>query len=132
MNTSINKIEAIVDSIASLHEYHKPDSEAYQLRNPLLLRSFAAPGKHDIDDTGRRKFNSFIGGYKASYYDVELKIKGESSTGLKPSDRLKNLLAVYGIKQESDQLSVVYHLRKALANKDLDLTTPLSYSLEKK
>lgn len=128
----INRIEAIVDSIAALHEYHKPDSVAYQLRNPLLLKSFAAPGKHNIDEGGRRKFSSFLGGYKSAYFDVELKIKGGSSTGLKPTDKLKNLLAVYGIKQEADQLSVVYYLRKALSNKDIDLSTELSYFIEKK
>jgi len=128
----INRIEAIVDSIAALHEYHKPDSVAYQLRNPLLLKSFAAPGKHHIDEQGRRKFSSFLGGYKSAYFDVELKIKGSSSTGLKPTDKLKNLLAVYGIKSNEDQMSVVYYLRKALSNKDIDLTTELSYFIEKK
>lgn len=127
----IDKTEAIVDAIASLNEYHRPDSEAYQLRNPLLLKSYAAPGKHNVDEQGRRQFDSYLGGYKAAYFDVDLKIQGGSSTGLKSTDKLKNLLSVYGIKHEQDQLSVVFFLRKALGNKDIDLATELQYFIEK-
>ena len=123
----INRIEVLVDALSVLNGVNKPDSEAYQLRNPLLLRSFARPGKHDVDEQGRRVFDSYLGGYKAAVFDVKLKISGESNTGLKPTDKLRNLLGVYGVKQENEQMSVVYFLRKALADKNVDLLTPLSY-----
>lgn len=126
----IKRIEAIVDALAALNNFHKPDSVAYQLRNPLLLKSFAKPGKHQVDEQGRRVFDSFLGGYKSAAFDVELKISGESNTGLKPTDRLKNLLAVYGIKTDQEILNVVYFLRKALSDKDIDQYTPLSYFSE--
>lgn len=119
-----------MDAIGALNNFHKPDSVAYQLRNPLLLKSFARPGKHEVDEQGRRIFDSFLGGYKSAEFDVKLKISGESNTGLKPTDRLRNLLGVYGIKQEQDILSVVYFLRKALADKDIDQHTVLSYFME--
>lgn len=128
----MNRTEALVDALASVNEFSRPDSEAYQLRNPLLLKSYAAPGKHEIDEQGRRRFDSFLGGYKSAVFDVGLKISGGSSTGLKPSDKLRNLLAVYGYNKEPDQMQVVYFLRKALSDKTVDLSTPLSYFLEKK
>ena len=62
----INRIEVLVDALSVLNGVNKPDSEAYQLRNPLLLRSFARPGKHDVDEQGRRVFDSYLGGYKAA------------------------------------------------------------------
>ncbi len=126
----INKIEALADSLATLNNFYRPDSEAYQLRNPLLLKSFARPGKHDVDESGRRVFDSFLGGYKAAVFDVQLKVSGGSNTGLKPTDKLRNLLGVYGIKQENECMSVVYFLRKALADKNIDQYTPLSYFTE--
>lgn len=128
----IDRTEALVDAIGALHEYHRPDSEAYQLRNPLLLKSYAAPGKHNVDEKGRRQFDSFLGGYKSAYFDAALKISGGSATGLTPEDKLKNLLAVYGLKQENDQMAVVHFLRKAIGDKDIDLSTPLQYFIEKK
>lgn len=130
MKTKVKRSEAIVDAIAALNNFHKPDSTAYQLRNPLLLKSFAKPGKHEVNEDGLRIFDSALGGLKSAIFDVELKISGESNTGLKPTDKLRNLLAVYGMRQESDILSIVYFLRKALADKDIDQYTPLSYFSE--
>ena len=123
----ISKIEAVVDAIAALNKYHQPDSLSYQLRSPLLIKSFAKPGKHEVTDEGLRIFDSGVGGYKAAVFDMGVKIKGESNAGLKSTDRLRNLLGVYGIKQEADILAVVYFLRKALKDKDIDALTPISY-----
>jgi len=122
----IDKIEAIVNAVASLHDYSSPESDAYKLRNPLLLKSFSKPGKHNVNEKGIRQFESFQGGYRSAVWDLELKLKGSSNTGLQPSDRLKNLLAVLGLSQEQEQMSVVFFLRKSI-DKDIDLNTPLSY-----
>ena len=122
----IDKIEAIVNAVASLHDYSSPESDAYKLRNPLLLKSFSKPGKHNVNEKGIRQFESFQGGYRSAVWDLELKLKGSSNTGLQPSDRLKNLLAVLGLSQEQEQMSVVFFLRKS-KDKDIDLNTPLSY-----
>ena len=126
----INKIEAIVDALASVNEAHKADSLAYRLRNPLLLRSYSRPGRHEVTEEGVRVFDSHLGGYKAAIFDVALKINGESHVGIQPTDKLRNLIGVLGIKNENDILSIVYFLRKALSNKDIDQFTVLSYFLE--
>ena len=127
--TNINRIEAVVDSIAFLHRAHQPDSEAYKLRNPIMLKNYAPPGKHKVNESGYRVFDSYLGGYKSAVYDVTIKLKGESNSGIKTTDTLRNLLAVYGINREEDITTVVFFLRKAVS-KDVQPLTPLSYFKE--
>ncbi len=119
----------MVDSISFLHRAYQPDSEAYKLRNPMMLKNYAPPGKHKIDEKGYRVFDSYLGGYKSGVYDVTIKLKGESNSGIKTTDTLRNLLAVYSINQEDEVNTVVFFLRKAV-NKDITSTTPLSYFKE--
>lgn len=128
--TKLNKYEAIVDAIARANGFHDPTSDCYKLRNPLLIRSFARPGKHETDEQGRRIFTSLLSGYKAALFDVELKITGNSRAGLKPTDTLANLLGVYGIKEAGGVGYVVSFLRRALDNQTLAADTPLSYFIE--
>lgn len=127
---SVNRIEAVVDAIARLNSAHSPDSESYRLRNPLLIKSFARPGKHNTDEQGRRIFTSFLSGYKAGLFDLTLKISGNSRAGLKPTDRLENLLAVYGITHKLPVDNVVAFLRRALKDESISRHTELSYFLE--
>lgn len=126
----VNRIEAVVDAIGKLNGMDNPSTEAYRLRNPLLICSFARPGKHETDENGRRIFNSFLSGYKAAVFDMTLKVEGKSRAGLKPTDTLTNLCGVYGIKELGGIKAVVNFLRAALKNPDLCKETPLSYFLE--
>ena len=125
----MTKQEAIVDAIGSLHgAFTNPDSQAYKLRNPLLVRSFARPGKHESDTTGHRVFTSMLAGYRASLYDLDLKLSGQSRAGIKPDkDLLYNLLAVYEIRGEENINKVVNFLRKALGDPSISASTPLSF-----
>lgn len=125
----VNRIEALVDAISYLHKFHQADSLSYRLRNPILLKSYARVGKHAIDENGYRVFDSHLGGYKSAVFDIELKLSGNSNTGLQPADKLRNLLGVLGIKKEEEVLAVVYFLRKAV-DKDIDPLTTLSYFTE--
>lgn len=122
--------EALVDAVGFLFGMHIPGSLAYQLRSPLLIKSFAKPGKHILDAEGRRVFPSLLSGYKASVYDMGLKVTGQSRAGLKPTDRLRNLLGVYGIKDLPDVDKVVTFLRYALKDQSISRDTPLSYFIQ--
>jgi len=128
---AVNRVEAVVDILGKLNGMGDPESEAYALRNPLLIRSFARPGKHETDEGGRRIFSSLLSGYKAALFDASLKIEGKSRAGLKPTDTLTNLLGVYGLKEGSGIKSVVLFLRRALKDEDISPNTPLSYFMEK-
>lgn len=123
----LNKIEALVDAIGKANGMHNPESETYKLRNPLLIKSFARPGKHETDEKGRRIFSSLLSGYKAGLFDIELKITGKSRAGLQATDTLANLLAVYGIKEPGGISNIVSFLRRALSDQEISAATSLSY-----
>lgn len=125
----VNRVEALVDAIGKIRGAADPSSEAYRLRNPLLIKSFAKPGKHETDEQGRRIFTSWLSGLKASYFDCELKLSGNSRAGLKATDTLTNILGVYGVKELGGVKAVVLFLRKALDDESINRDTPLSYFL---
>jgi hypothetical protein len=128
----INKIEALLDAIASLKGWTNPDSAAYALRNPLLVRSYSKPGKNEIDSDGNRVFTSALAGLRACLFDLELKIAGESRAGIKKTDLLENLLRVYGVTELGGQQQVIKFLRRALKTDSINRTTPLTYFAEEK
>lgn len=122
----IPPIEALIDAIAHLNRAHDPESTAYRLRNPLLLRSFARPGKHEQDEEGRRVFPSVLNGYKAAMFDLELKLTGRSRSGIKADDNIRNLLAAYGIRELGGVEQVVKFLRRALKDANISRETHLT------
>lgn len=126
----VNRIEALFDAIASLKSWSNPDSDAYQLRNPLLVKSFSLPGKNVINDDGVRIFKSSLAGVRACLFDLEIKIKGESRAGIKRDDKLENILRVFNITELGGQQQVVKFLKRALKTQDIKLTTPLTWFLE--
>src|SRR6266436_7864066 len=127
---AVNRVEALVDGIGKIKGMCYPSSDCYRLRNPLLIKSFAKPGKHETDDQGRRVFTSWLSGLKASLFDCELKLSGNSRAGLKPDDQLQNILGVYGVKELGGIKAVVLFLRKALEDESISKETPLAYFLE--
>lgn len=127
---SVTRLEALHDAIASLNNWTSPDSEAYQLRNPLLIKSFSRPGKNEIDDKGRRVFGSALAGIRAGMFDIELKCRGESRAGLKKDDKLENLLRVFQLVEILGQQQVVKFLKRALKDESITRQTPLAWFLE--
>lgn len=126
----VNRLEALLDAIASLRGWSNPDSVSYSLRNPLMVKSFSRPGKNEITDDGTRVFSSSLAGLRACLYDLELKVRGESRAGIKKDDKLENILRVYGITELGGQQSAVKFLRRALKDQFITRTTPLSYFVE--
>ena len=122
-----NKIEAIIDAVGKLNGMHNPESAAYALRNPMLLRSFARPGQHEIDAEGRRAFKTFLNGYRAAYFDVGLKISGNSIAKLSADSTLSQLLTAYRITEPLAVDNVVSFLRRALQDQTISRTTPLEF-----
>ena len=127
---SVNRIEGLLDAIASIKGWGNPESEAYQLRNPLLVQSFSRPGKNEITDSGVRIFSSSLAGLRACLFDLELKVSGKSRAGLKADDKLENVLRVFGVVELGGQKSVVKFLKRALKTEDISVTTPLKWFLE--
>jgi hypothetical protein len=128
---SINKIEALVDAVAHLKGAStNPDSDLYQIRNPIGTMSFSRPGKNEIDADGRRVFKTWMAGYRAAAFDLTIKCSGTSRAGLKKEDKLENLLGTLGIKELGGQQQVVKFLKIALKDQSISRTTLLSYFVE--
>lgn len=124
----IDKIEALVDALANLNgSCGNPDSELYQIRSPLGVKNYSLPGKNSIDDRGRRIFSSWIAGYKAACFDIQVKISGKSRSGIKAEDTLSNLLRVCGLTEKLAHQQIVKFLRRALKDQSITPETPLAY-----
>lgn len=127
---TVSRLEALLDSIASVKGFSNPDSVSYQLRNPLMVKSFSRPGKNSITEDGTRTFDSSLAGLRACLFDLDLKIRGESRAGIKKDDCLENVLRVYGITELGGQQAVIKFLKRALKDQSISRTTPLTWFLE--
>lgn len=127
-----SKLEHVVNAIARLNGMLDPSSKAYQLRNPLLLFSFAMPGKHEVNSEGLRVFQSVLNGYKASMFDIELKASGKSRANAGPSSSLEHFLKCYGINSTAAADNVIAFLRRALSDENITRNTPMSYFMDDK
>lgn len=128
---AIKKTEALLDAFSSCYgAFTDPESEAYVLRNPLMIKSYGLPGKHPIDSQGHRVFDSMLSGYRAGLFDLEIKLSGNSRAKLSPDDKLENLLRVYGITELGGMKKIVSFLRRALKDQEIQITTQLKYFLE--
>lgn len=128
----VTKIEALFDALASLKGWNNPDSLAYQLRNPLMVKSFSKPGKNEITEDGYRIFSTQLAGIRAGLFDLTLKVTGKSRAGIKAEDALENVLRVYGITELGGMQAVVKYLKRALKTQDIKTTTPLKWFTEEK
>ena len=125
----VKRIESLADALGRLNGINNPDSLCYQLRNPLLLKSYAKLGRHSINTDGLRVFGSLLAGQKAGLFDLELKLKGLSRAGLKPTDQLRNLLGVYNIHEKAAIDNVVAFIRRALKDDSVSANTSLEFFL---
>lgn len=126
----MNKLEALADAIAGLNDWTNPESDAYRLRNPGLLRSFTL--RHAADDNGWRIFPRLVDGYQALIYDLREKCSGQSRSKLKPTQTIADLL-VKGYSQPRTAADyVLCFLRQALELKELSAQTPLKFFVEDK
>lgn len=124
---SISRLHALVDALSQLNGWSNPRSEAYRLRNPLLLKAYSP--KHICDDQGRRIFSSFTAGYDNSLLDCRIKCSGKSHSKLTPDNTLMDLVCVYG-NDKSATRSVKNFLQAALQTDMIFNSQKLSWFLE--
>lgn len=122
------RVEALADAICSLNDWTNPESDAYHLRNPALLRAFTQ--RHAADKEGRRIFPSLVDGYQALIYDLKKKCAGESRSKLERTSTIKQLLMKgYGQAPATEEY-VLCFLQSALPNHKYSATTPIEVFLE--
>ncbi len=130
----IKRIEALADGIAYLNKAHEPNSDAFQLRNPGLVRAYSYRHLGEVDNKGRRIFTSIIGGYRFLVQDLTWKCAGETrakgySGRLSPTSDLTDLLKSFNIAEEQ-VFALAEFLTVALKDDTINGRTKLSYFLE--
>jgi hypothetical protein len=104
-----------------------PDSKAFKLRNPLLLKTYRPEKQCDSDHY--RIFTSLMGGLKAGIADLHAKCNGKSNR-LTPENTLRDVFAVFGFANEITARKMVLFLRRALQDENISLNTQLNWLLE--
>jgi len=120
------KIEALSEAIIHYSGYLEPASELHAARNPGGLKAMGLIQARD--EKGYRTFRSVIDGLQALFYDVELKITGQSRARLQPESTLIDLSAAYNLPITTATAWDRF-LKKALRDETLTAKTPLSYFL---
>lgn len=124
----MKRLEALADALASLNDWTDPDSDAYKLRNPGLLRAFTL--RHAMNGDGRRVFPCLVDGYQALLYDLDRKCRGLSRSKLKPESRIVDLLTKGFGQPSSAEEFVLCFLQRALPNVSITSVTPLRFFVE--
>src|SRR6185312_3536769 len=100
-----------------------PDTEAYQTRNPGLLK-WHHTFRHPVNENYVRRFTSFVGGYRALLEDLRMKASGQNRSKLKPDSPLLHLVRVYGQPDTAADYLVKF-LRRALPDEEISAETKL-------
>lgn len=123
------RIEIFALALSNLNgSFDSPDSKAFKLKNPLLLKTYRPEKK--VDSEHFRIFSSVMGGFKAACADVAAKSSGKNHR-LTQEDTLRDLLAIYDIKDERAQRKVLLFMQRALNDPSIAPGTPLSWLNEK-
>ena len=120
-----NRFEILTIAIAKQHgAFDDPQSKAFELRNPLLLKTYRPEKKTDSEHY--RVFTSMMGGFKAGVVDLQAKCSGKNRR-LSPDNTLEDLLMLFQFSGDSAAKPVLLFLRRALHDETLSLNTPLSW-----
>ncbi len=123
----MRRLEALADAIAKYTGYHSPDSEAYQTRNPGLLKAWSV--RHPRTDSGVRVFDSHIDGYQALLFDLKIKAVGKSRYHLTGDSTLLDLMHAYQFPPTMAGFLVKF-LRQALPDDATAETSTLNFFME--
>ena len=135
----VKRLEALVDCIGYLNDFHNPESDSYQLRNPGLCRAHSFKQLNSVDDQGRRIFTSAIGGYRFLAQDLTWKCEGTTRAKgehgrLKPTSSLVDLLKAFKLNSLDKQMQAVAFLNMALktlgTTEEVTSETELKFFLE--
>lgn len=124
----VTRLEALAAAFANMNGALDPTSDAFQAKNPLLLKAFSQ--KHVGNEKGLRVFKTYTAGWDNGLIDLTIKCSGKSFFGrLTPESTIADLVRVYG-NQTAAARKIVNFLRHALADDSISEHTPLKWVLE--
>lgn len=112
----MKRLEAILDAVAFVNGYFDPESEAYDLRNPLLL-----PAHPPFD--GKRRFPCHKAGYCSSVDRIR------NFCLRHPNETLGSLLEFFDVNLSLPQERALDFMSRCL-NNNVSIDTPLNWFLE--
>jgi hypothetical protein len=133
------RLEALAQGIAYLNKAHEPNSDAFHLCNPGLVRAYSYRHLGEVDNKGRRIFPSIIGGIRFLVQDLTWKCEGNTrakgyTSKLGPTSNLNDLLKSFNLDKMEDGFifSLLDFLNQALPGAEIDAKTNLKFFLEDK
>lgn len=121
------RFEYVVVAMGKLNgAWDDPNSRAFKLRNPLLLKTWRPERKTDSDHY--REFTSFMGGFKAGLVDVLSKCDAKNNK-LTSENTLRDLLQYFGYHTDLSSRPIILFLRRSLGE-DVSLETKLGWFQE--
>jgi hypothetical protein len=114
----LRRIESVIDAVAAYNHYSDPESEAYELRNPLMMLDHRPNAP-----TGKRRFSCHRAGITASFDRISQFCREH------PDGDLSSLLEYCGIKMKQQQDNAIDFMARC-ANSTLTLQTKLSWFIQ--
>ena len=122
------KLEMVCLAVGKLNgAFDDPESKAFRLCNPLLLKTYRPEKK--VDSENYRIFTSVMGGFKAGIADLQAKSGGKNHR-LSEDNTLRDLLVLYGFANEQTVKKIVLFLRRSLQDENISANTPIKWFLE--
>ena len=121
------KFEILALAVSKLNGWDEPGTKAFQLRNPLLLRTYKPEKRADSEHY--RIFSTIMGGFKAGVAELSARCSGKNPR-LTTENTLRDLLALYGIRTDLAVRRIVLFVRKALNDESVGADTKLGFFQE--
>lgn len=122
------RFEALALAIANCNGgFNDPSSKAFQLCNPLLLKSYKPEKKTDSENY--RVFTTVMGGFKAGIAELQARCSGQNHR-LSSENTLRDLLSLYGFKHDLALRKVLLFTQKSLQDDSVTASTKLSFFIE--
>ena len=122
------RFEALALAISNLNGgLNDPDSKAFKLHNPGLLKTYRPEKKKDGDNY--RIFTSVMGGFKALIAELQARCSGKNHR-LTPDNTLSDMLALYSVTDDRAIRQIVLFIRRALQDDSVAASTRLAWFQE--
>lgn len=122
------RFESLALAIANVNGgLHDPASKAFQLCNPLLLKSYKPEKKTDSENY--RVFTTVMGGFKAGIAELQARCSGQNHR-LSSENTLRDLLSLYGFKNDLALRKITLFINKSLSTDTVTANTKLSFFIE--
>lgn len=122
------RFEALALAISNLNGgLTDPDSKAFKLHNPGLLKTYRPEKKKDGENY--RIFTSVMGGFKALISELQARCSGQNHR-LTVENTLAEMLVLYGFQDDRAVRQIVLFIRRSMQDESVCASTRLGWFQE--